>query len=133
MTTPRQILERSRTIAVVGLSTAPFKTAHRIPARMQALGYRIIPVHPNADEILGERAYPRLADIGEPVDLVNVFRPSSEAAGVTAQAVAAGAGAVWLQLGIWSDEARRIAEDAGVDYVEDLCIAVEADRHRISV
>jgi hypothetical protein len=120
------ILHRARTIAVVGLSTSPFKDAHRIPATMQQLGYRVIGVHPTADELLGEPAYRRLADIDEHIDIVNVFRPAAEAAGVAQEAAAIGAGALWLQLGIRSAEAARIAADAGMDYVEDRCIAVDA-------
>lgn len=121
-----RILQGAQTIVVVGLSTSPFKSAHRIPARMQQLGYRVIGVHPSAVQLLGEPAYRRLADVGEAIDIVNVFRPSPEAAGVAEQAAAVGAGALWLQSGIRSAEARRIAEDAGLAYVEDRCIAVEA-------
>jgi predicted CoA-binding protein len=118
---PRQLLETVRTIAVVGCSTQPHKAAHRIPAILQAAGYRVIPVHRTASQILREPAYPTLADIGQPVDLVNVFRPSAECAGVARQAVDVGAPALWLQLGISSPEARRIAEGAGMDYVENDC------------
>jgi predicted CoA-binding protein len=92
---------------------------------MQRHGWRIIPVNPSVTELLGERAYASLADIPEPVDLVNVFRPAREAAEVVRQAIAIGVPAIWLQLGIVSDEARRLAEAAGMDYVEDRCIAVE--------
>lgn len=127
----REILENTSTIAVVGLSTSPFKDAHRIPAMMQALGFRVIGVHPTATELLGEPAYPSLADIPQAVDLVNVFRPSAEAADVVRQAVAIGASAVWLQSGIRSAEAARIAAEAGLGYVEDRCIAVDARMHGI--
>ena len=127
----REILEQAHTIAVVGLSTSPFKDAHRIPAAMQAMGYRVIGVHPTADELLGEPAYRTLADIPHPVDLVNVFRPADEAADVALQAVEIGAGSLWLQLGIRSVDARRIAEGAGLDYVEDRCIAVDARMYGI--
>jgi len=119
--TPRELLENVRTIAVVGCSTQPHKAAHRIPAILQAAGYRVIPEHRTASQILREPAYPTLADIGQPVDLVNVFRPSAECAGVARQAVDVGAPALWLQLGISSPEARRIAEGAGMDYVENDC------------
>ncbi len=127
----RDILESASTIAVVGLSTSPFKDAHRIPAAMQALGYRVIGVHPTATELLGERAYQSLRDIPEPVDLVNVFRPALEAVDVVREAAAIGAPAVWLQLGIRSAEAAKIAADVGMDYVEDRCIAVDARMHGI--
>jgi predicted CoA-binding protein len=130
--TPKQILEESATIAVVGASRDPAKSAHSIPRQMQLHGWRIIPVNPFADELLGERAYRTLADIPEPVDIVDVFRPSEEAAEVTRQAVSIGAKAVWLQQGIASSEARRIAEQAGIDFVEDHCIAVERALSQVS-
>lgn len=122
---PTRLLEEARTIAVVGFSTDPGKTAHAVPVHMMAAGYRIIPVHPSAGEIAGQRAYARLEDVPEPVDLVNVFRPSADTPDVVRAAAAIGAPAVWLQLGIHSEESRRIAEEAGMAYVEDRCIAVE--------
>jgi predicted CoA-binding protein len=121
---PRQILEESVTIAVVGASRDPAKPAHNVPAQMLRHGWRVIPINPTVDELWEQRAYPLLAEIPEPVDLVNVFRPSADAVEVVRQAVEIGAGAVWLQQGIVSPEARRIAEEAGIDYVEDECIAV---------
>lgn len=124
MRTPRQILEESVTIAVVGASRDPGKPAHSVPAQLLRHGWRVIPVNPYSDELWEQRAYPVLAEIPEPVDLVNVFRPATEAADVVREAVEIGARAVWLQLGIVSPEARAIAEEAGIDYVEDQCIAV---------
>jgi uncharacterized protein len=129
MADPKTILRRSKVIAVVGISRYPHKEAGRVPMQMQMAGYRIIPVNPYADLLLGEKVYRSLEDIREPVDLVNVFRPSAETPEVVRQAVAIGAKAVWLQLGISSDEARRIALDAGLDYVENRCIAVEMVRY----
>jgi hypothetical protein len=125
MRNPRQILADASVIAVVGASRDPRKAAHSVPLQMQQHGWRIIPVNPFVDEIFGQRAYPTLADVPEPVDLVNVFRPAEDAVEVVRQAVATGASAVWLQSGIVSAEARRIATQAGVDYVEDHCLAVE--------
>jgi predicted CoA-binding protein len=122
--TPRQILEESVTIAVVGASRDPAKPAHDVPVQMLRHGWRVIPVNPYADDLWEQRTYPLLAEIPEPVDLVNVFRPSADAAEVVRQAVEIGARAVWLQQGIVSREARRIAEEARIDYVEDQCIAV---------
>jgi predicted CoA-binding protein len=127
----RRILEEMSTFAVVGLSSDPTKAAHSVPAAMQAYGWRMIPVNPHAEMLLGEKVYRRLADIPEPVEVVNVFRPSAEAADVTRQAVEIGAKAVWLQLGIVSAEARQIATDAGLLYVEDRCLAVERARHAV--
>ncbi|MEV0943585.1 CoA-binding protein [Micromonospora wenchangensis] len=125
MRTAQQLLADSAVIAVVGASRDPGKAAHRVPAQMQRYGWRIIPVNPTVDELFGERAYPSLADIPHPVDLVNVFRPARDAVEVVRQAAAIGAPAVWLQLGIVSAEAQRIAEAAGMDYVEDRCLIVE--------
>ena len=124
MRTPQQILAESVTIAVVGASRDPGKPSNSVPAQMMSHGWRIIPVNPYTDELFGQRAYPVLAEIPEPVDLVNIFRPSADAVDVVRQAVDIGARAVWLQQDISSPEARRIAEEAGLDYVEDYCIAV---------
>lgn len=128
----REILTRFGTIAVVGLSRDPAKAAHAVPAALQSAGYRVIPVNPSAERILGERAYPSLADVPEPVEIVNVFRPAGEAAAVAEQAVAAGARAFWLQLDLVSPEARAIAERSGLLYVEDRCIAVDRARFAVS-
>ena len=125
MRTPAQILEQSRTIAVVGASRDPGKVAHSVPRQIMRHGWHVIPVNPYADEIWGQKCYHSLADIPEPVDMVNVFRPSADTPEVARQAVAIGAKALWLQQGIASAEARAIAEAAGLDYVEDHCIAVE--------
>jgi predicted CoA-binding protein len=130
--TPRQILEDSRTIAVVGASRHEDKAAYAVPLQLKLHGWRVIPVNPYADQIWGEPCYVKLADIREPVDLVNVFRPSSQAAAVVREAVEIGAKAVWLQQGIVSAEARQIATDAGVDYVEDQCMAVIRAIERLS-
>ncbi|MEO3778564.1 CoA-binding protein [Micromonospora sp. B11E3] len=126
MRTAQQILADAAVIAVVGASSDPSKPAHTVPAQMQRYGWRIIPVNPWLEgELFGERAYRSLADIPHPVDLVNVFRRPADAVEVVRQAVAIGAPAVWLQLGIISPEARRIAEEAGIDYVEDACLIIE--------
>jgi uncharacterized protein len=116
------------TITVFGASDTPSKPAHYVPAHMQQHGWRIIPVNPRATEILGERAYATLADIPEQIGLVDVFRPAEATPEVARQAVAAGATALWLQLGIVSEEARSIAEDAGLLYVEDRCLIIEQRR-----
>jgi predicted CoA-binding protein len=127
----RTILEDFETVAVVGLSADPTKAAHSVPAAMQANGWHVVPVNPHADRLLGQTVYRSLADIPFPVDVVNVFRPAAQAPDIARQAVAIGAKALWLQLGIVSAEARRIATDAGMLYVEDRCIAVERARHAI--
>jgi predicted CoA-binding protein len=123
-----RILTTYDTITVVGASRAPAKAAHYVPAHMQRHGWRIVPVNPHAEQILGEPVHRFLADIPEQVGLVDVFRPSGQAPDVARQAVAAGATALWLQLGIASAEARTIAEDAGLLYVQDRCLIIEQRR-----
>jgi predicted CoA-binding protein len=122
------ILTSYHTITVVGASASPVKDAHTVPAHMQRHGWRIIPVNPHAEQILGERVYRTLADVPEQVGLVDVFRPSEQTADIARQAVAAGATALWLQLGIASAEARSIAAEAGLLYVEDRCLIIEQRR-----
>ncbi len=119
------------TIVVVGCSADPTKEANSVPARMQQAGFRIVPVNPRGGEILGEPVYRSLAEAPQPIEMVNVFRPSDQAADVVRQAVGAGARAVWLQEGIVSAEGRAIAEAAGVTYVEDACVAVVRAANRI--
>ena len=121
----QQILADAAVIAVVGASRETWKPSHSVPLQMMRHGWRIIPVNPFVDELFGVRCFPSLAEIGEPVDLVNVFRPARDAVDVVRQAVEIGAPAVWLQSGIVSAEARQIATAAGIDYVEDRCLAVE--------
>lgn len=124
MRTPEEILRTARTIAVVGASPDPSRTSHGVMCYLQRVGYRCIPVNPNADDVLGERCYPSLADLPEPVDLVDVFRRAEYCADVAREAAAIGARALWLQLGLRSVEARDVAEEAGMEYVEDACTAV---------
>jgi uncharacterized protein len=126
--TVEQILTTYDAITVVGASAAPAKAAHSVPLHMQRHGWRIIPVNPHATTIFDETVYRHLADVPELIGLVDVFRPSIEAAEVARQAVACGATALWLQLGITSDEARSVAEDAGLLYVEDRCLIIEQRR-----
>lgn len=131
MENTERILREFTSIAVVGLSRDPSKVAHNIPARMQRAGFRVIPVNPFVESVLGEKAYKTLAEVPVPVEVVLVFRPSPEAAGIAEAAVAIGAKALWLQQGIVSPEARRIAESAGLLYVEDRCIGVERAVHGV--
>ncbi len=124
MRTPEEILRSAQTIAVVGASPDPLRTSHRVMRYLQRVGYRCIPVNPNADDVLGERCYPSLADLPGPVDLVDVFRRAEYCADVAREAAAIGAPALWLQLGLRSAEARDVADEAGMEYVEDACTAV---------
>jgi hypothetical protein len=123
-----RILAAYDTITVVGASANEAKAAHGVPALMQRHGWRIIPVNLRGGAILGEPAYRTLAEVPEQVGLVNVFRPPGQAADVARQAVAAGATALWLQLGISSAEAREIAVAGGLLYVENRCMAIEQRR-----
>ena len=127
-----QILSKYDTITVVGASADPAKAAHTVPAHMQNHGWRIIPVNPKADQLFGEPVYRTLGEVPEQVGLVDVFRPSDQTPEIARQAVAAGATALWLQLGIASAEAREIAESAGLLYVEDRCLIIEQRRLGVS-
>jgi len=129
--TSHEILSEARTIAVVGASRDPRKAGGSVPAGLQARGFRVIPVNPYADTLFGERVYRTLLEVPEKVDIVDVFRPSADTPEIARQAAAIRAGALWLQLDIRSDEARRIAEEAGMEYVEDECTAVVASLYRI--
>jgi predicted CoA-binding protein len=123
---PQEILRDARTIAIVGASPRPERPSHGVMRYLLAQGYRVIPVRPlDCDEVLGVPCVPTLADVEEPIDLVDVFRRPEHAPDHAREAVAVGAKALWLQLGIVSPEARRIAVDAGLDYVEDRCTAIE--------
>jgi predicted CoA-binding protein len=127
----KEILEAARVIAVVGASRDPNKAGGSVPVGLQQRGFRIIPINPYADKLFGERVYRSLAEVPDRIDLVDVFRPAAEAADIARQAVAVGAKALWLQLDIRSEDARRIAEAAGLDYVEDECTAVTSSLYRI--
>lgn len=127
MTAPTQddlkkIYADTKTIAVVGVSGDESKASNRIPRYLQSQGYRIIPVSPKGGEILGETVYKTLAEIPEPVDVVDVFRPAEEAPGVARDAVAIGAKVLWLQSGIESEEAEKIGEEGGLTVVMDRCM-----------
>lgn len=127
-----QILTKYDTITVVGASNSVEKAAHYVPEHMQQHGWRVIPVNPRGGSILGEPAYRTLGEVPESIGLVDVFRPSQHTPDIARQAVAAGAEALWLQLHIESEEARRIAEDAGLLYVENRCMLVEQRRLMLS-
>ena len=125
MRTPAEILRDARTIALVGASPKPHRPSHGVMRYLLAQGYRVIPVRPvGCDEVLGVPCVRSLAEIEEPIDLVDVFRRAEHTPAHAREAVEAGAGALWLQLGIVSSESRRIAAEAGLDYVEDACTAV---------
>lgn len=116
-----RILNECHAIAVVGLSANPLRPSHGVAAYMQRHGYRVIPVNPNETQVLGEKAYPSLADVPQSVDLVDVFRRSEEAGEAVDEALRLGAKAVWLQEGVIDHEAAQRAQDAGLMVVMDRC------------
>jgi uncharacterized protein len=122
---PEQILAEARTIAIVGASPTPDRPSHSVMRYLMSEGYRCLPVRPlDCDDVLGVPCVESLADIDEPIDVVDVFRRSDALLTHAQEAVDVGARALWLQLGLVSAEARAIAADAGLDYVEDACTAV---------
>jgi predicted CoA-binding protein len=125
------VLRRSRTVAVVGFSADPSKPSHHAPMELVARGFDVIPVNPFHDEVAGIRTVASLAEIDRHVDIVDVFRPAADTPDIARQAVAIGAGALWLQLGIRSEEARAIADAAGMAYVEDQCVAPISRRYDV--
>jgi uncharacterized protein len=118
----RMLLEQTKTIAVVGLSPRVFRPSHRIGRALQEFGYRIIPVNPLVDEVLGERAYGRVTDIQDQVDLVNVFRAPQHVSDLVDDCIAAQMRALWLQDGVVDDAAAERAVRAGMTVVMDRCI-----------
>jgi predicted CoA-binding protein len=125
-----EILRGPKTIAVVGLSSNPMRASHGVAEYLKSAGYRIIPVNPNETEVLGEKAYARLEDVPEPVDIVDVFRRAEELPAVAESAIGIRAKVLWMQLGIENAEAAEKARAAGLVVVEDSCLMVEHKRRR---
>jgi uncharacterized protein len=125
----RRILDQSRTIAVVGLSSNVLRASHFVGYYLQLHGYRIVPVNPREKEVLGEKSYPSLLDVPFEVDAVNVFRNPDAAPGIAREAVEKGAKSLWMQFTVISPEAAKIGEDAGLDVVMDRCMKVEHARY----
>lgn len=119
------ILRESKTIAVVGCSRDENKAAHKIPKYLKEQGYKVIPVNPSANEILGERTFKVLSDIDVPVDILNIFRPSEECFDITKEAIKIKPKVIWMQLGIKNDEAKRLAEKHNIKVIMDKCIMIE--------
>jgi uncharacterized protein len=126
----RSILGDARTIAVVGLSSNPERASYEVAEYLQSKGYRIVPVNPNETEVLGERAYPTLADIPSEIeiDVVDVFRRAEQTPPIAEEAVARGAKVLWLQEGIANDDARRIGEAGGLSVVMGVCMRKQSQR-----
>jgi hypothetical protein len=117
-----EILKTARTIAVVGLSPKRYRPSHGVAEYMQKAGYRIIPVNPQESELLGERCYPDLESIPDPVDIVDIFRRSEFVPEIVEAAIRKGAKVIWMQEGVVHEEAARRAEEAGLQVVMDRCI-----------
>jgi uncharacterized protein len=126
----KQLLEETRTIALVGASDRPDRPSHRVMAGLQAHGYRVIPVNPQitGEHLHGEFVFRELAQLGEPIDLVDIFRRSADAGTVVDQAIAIGAKAVWMQLGVVDEAAAARAEAAGLKVVMDRCPMIDIPR-----
>jgi predicted CoA-binding protein len=127
--TIQSIINRSKRIAIVGLSPNHLRASYFVGYYLRRHGYEVIPVNPREDSILGVRSYASLGEIPEPVDVVNVFRAPEAVPEIAAEAVAAGAGALWLQYGVISPEGAQIAERGGLDVVMDRCLKVEHARY----
>ncbi len=125
----QRLLRESKTIAIVGLSTEKTKASNMVASYLQDEGYRIIPVHPKADEILGEKCYSSLLEIPDKVDIVDIFRPANEVQGIVEQAIKISAKAVWMQLRIVNFEAADLAISKGLHAIVDKCIKMEHGRY----
>ncbi|MBJ6750637.1 CoA-binding protein [Geomonas anaerohicana] len=121
----KEILTKYRTVAVVGLSPDAGKPSHEVAAYLKRAGYRIIPVNPAVAEVFGEKSYPTIAEIPEPVEIVDVFRRSEFVPEIVEQAIAKGAKVVWLQEGVVHEDAARRAREAGLEVVMDRCMLKE--------
>jgi predicted CoA-binding protein len=126
----RQSLANCKTIAVVGLSPKPHRDSFRVAKYMQDQGFRIVPINPNAHEVLGEKAYASLTEAAqhERIDMVNCFRNSEDIPPIAAEAIAIGATSLWLQIGVFNDGAAALAQAAGLTVVQDKCLMVEHAR-----
>ena len=127
--TIQRVLHTAKTIAVVGLSDNELRASYFVGYYLKRHGYRVIPVNPRVSEILGERSYPSLLDVPDPVDIVNVFRAPNALPGIAREAVEIHAGALWCQFGVVNEEGARIAEDGGLAVVMDRCIKIEHARY----
>lgn len=122
----RALLHAARTIAVVGASSNPARSSNGVMSRLLQLGYQVIPVNPNETEVLGQKAYPSLADVPVPIDIVDVFRRDEHTPGVADEAVRAHAKTLWLQQGLWNEDAAARARAGGLTVVMDECLGVVA-------
>jgi hypothetical protein len=124
----RELLSSTKTIALVGASPNPQRASHSVMHYMLDQGYRVIPVNPNEQEILGQKVYASLQDIREPIDMVDIFRKAEDAGAVCDEAIAIGAKSIWMQLGVIDEAAAARAEAAGLKVVMDRCPAIDMPR-----
>src|SRR3990172_9383217 len=128
ITTLRRILKENRVIAVVGLSAKRHRPSYSVAQYLLEHGYRVIPVNPSYQEVLGQKCYPSLRDIPEKIDIVDCFRRSAEIVPIAEEAIAVGAKVLWMQIGVINEAAAKKARKAGLDVVMDLCIKIEHAR-----
>jgi hypothetical protein len=121
----KELLKEARTIAVVGLSDKPERDSHRVAKYLQEHGYKIIPVNPKFDEVLGEKSYKKVSEIPGPVDVVDVFRRSIDTPSVVEDALSKNPKAIWLQLGISNEDSAKIAQDNEITIIMDRCIKID--------
>ena len=135
MSNIKEILSKYKSIAMIGVSNDPTKASTIVMKYMQKYGFKVFPVNPKAkgQKILGEEVFEKITDIKEPVDIVDVFRPSKEASDIAKDTVTIKAKVLWLQLGIRSEEAKKIVEDNKIEYVEDKCTKMEYQTHFLKV
>ena len=125
-----QILQQYRRIAIVGLSSNPYRPSHFVAVYLAQHGYEVTPVNPKESEILGRKSYPSLKEVPQPLEIVNIFRDPSAIPAIVAEAIECRAKVIWMQLGLIHDEAARRARDAGLQVVMDRCIKIEDARFR---
>ena len=131
----KEIFSKYKSIAMIGVSNDPTKASTIVMKYMQKYGFKVYPVNPSAkgQKILGEEVFAKLTEIKKPVDIVDVFRPSKEALDIAKDTVSIGAKVLWLQLGIKSEEARKIVEKDNIEYVDDRCTKMEYQKHFLKV
>ena len=135
MSNIKEILNKHKSIAMIGVSNDPTKASTIVMKYMQKYGFKVFPVNPKAkgQKILGEEVYEKITDIKDPVDIVDVFRPSKEALDIAKDTVIIKAKVLWLQLGIRSEEAKKIVEKNNIEYVEDKCTKMEYQKHFLKI
>jgi len=131
----KDLLSKYKSIAMIGVSNDPTKASTIVMKYMQKYGFKVYPVNPKVvgQEILGEEVFAKITDIKDPVDIVDVFRPSKEVLDIAKDTISIGAKVLWLQLGIRSEEAKKIVEENKIEYVEDRCTKMEYQKHFLKV